>query len=240
MGAASIRWPGRNRIPALENGDLLTREEFERRYDAMSGLKKAELLEGKVHMPSPVRFVQHGEQDHDLALWLGFYRLHTPGVRSGTNSSIRLSPRDEPQPDGIMIIDPVCGGQAKIDKEGYIVGSPELIAEVAASSVSYDLNTKLAVFQWHKVKEYLVWRVFDQQVDWFAPQKSLYRRLKPDQAGMLKSKVFPGLWLDPKALIARDLARVLRVLQEGLASREHQAFVERLRKVAKVKRRKKS
>src|SRR5580692_489598 len=51
--------PGNGATPPLENGDRLTRAEFERRYDAMPRLKKAELIEGEVYMPSPVRHGQH-------------------------------------------------------------------------------------------------------------------------------------------------------------------------------------
>ncbi|MEB3275024.1 MAG: hypothetical protein VKJ85_14675 [Prochlorothrix sp.] len=38
--------PNRTVLPTLENGDRLSRPEFERRYQAMSHLKKAELIEG--------------------------------------------------------------------------------------------------------------------------------------------------------------------------------------------------
>ena len=47
-------------IPPLESGDRLTRAEFLRRYDAMPDLKKAELIEGVVYVPSPVRQKYHG------------------------------------------------------------------------------------------------------------------------------------------------------------------------------------
>ena len=46
-------------ILPLENGDRLTRKEFERRYALMSHVKKAELIEGVVYMSSPIR-VTHG------------------------------------------------------------------------------------------------------------------------------------------------------------------------------------
>lgn len=44
------------KILPLENGDRLTRSEFERRYHAMSSVKKAELIEGMVYMFSVLRF----------------------------------------------------------------------------------------------------------------------------------------------------------------------------------------
>jgi hypothetical protein len=45
---------------------------------------------------------------------------------------------------------------------------------------------------------------------------------------VIKSRIFPGLWLDMAALLTGEMAKVLTVLQQGLNSTEHQAFVERL------------
>ena len=123
-------------VPLLENGDHLTRDEFERRYEAMPDGKKAELIEGVVHMPSPVRLQQHGSPHADLVGWLIVYRAATPGVQVGDNTTIRLDLDNEPQPDALMMIEPACGGQARVDADGYVAGGPELVAEVAASSVS--------------------------------------------------------------------------------------------------------
>src|SRR5579862_5874805 len=98
-------------IPPLEPGDRLTREEFERRYDAMPNLKKAELIEGIVYMGSPVRLGHHG-QPHGIAMtWLGVYWGSTPGLYFGDNVSIRLDDDSMPQPDAVMIIEPARGGQ---------------------------------------------------------------------------------------------------------------------------------
>ncbi len=122
----------------LENGDRLTREEFERRYDAMPGLKKAELIEGVVYMPSPVRHRRHGHPHTRLVTWLGNYETDTPGVEAGDNGSIRLDLDNEPQPDGFLIILPERGGQARISDDDYVEGAPELVAEVSSSSASID------------------------------------------------------------------------------------------------------
>src|SRR5688572_30660554 len=92
-------------LPPLENGDRLTRPEFERRYEAMPHLKKAELIEGEVHMPSPVRMQHHGEPHADVITWLGTYRSATPGVRFGDNATVRLDLDNEPQPDALLRID---------------------------------------------------------------------------------------------------------------------------------------
>lgn len=216
------------KIPPLENGDRLSREEFERRYDAMPGLKKAELIEGVVYMPSPVRVDQHGAPHFDLIGWLANFRWATPGVIGADNASIRLDLANMPQPDACLFIDPARGGQARISADGYIEDAPEFVAEVAASSVSYDLGPKLEVFRRHEVREYLVWRVLDRQIDWFALRGRRFVRLPLDKSGVYRSKVFPGLWLDPEALIRGDTAALHAALQRGLASPEHADFVNRL------------
>ncbi len=219
---------GEGELPPLENGDHLSRDEFERRYDAMPHLKKAELLEGVVFMPSPVRQRRHGLPHVHLIGWLAQYLAATPGTEAGGDSTVRLDDDNEPQPDALLFIDPAHGGQAHIDADDYIQGAPELAAEVAASTASYDLHTKLEVYRRFGVREYLVWRVLNGQVDWFVLRQGQYERLAPDPQGLLKSEVFPGLWLDPAALVRGDLARVLLVGNEGIASSAHAEFVARL------------
>jgi hypothetical protein len=49
-----------------------------------------------------------------------------------------------------------------------------------------------------------------------------------DGDGIVRSLVFPGLWLDKDALLAGDLAQVLAILQQGIATSEHQTFIEQL------------
>jgi hypothetical protein len=63
----------------LEPGDWLSRDEFERRYERMPHLKKAELIEGIVYMPSPIRFQKHAEPHSQLTGWLTVYASETPG-----------------------------------------------------------------------------------------------------------------------------------------------------------------
>jgi hypothetical protein len=219
-------------VPPLEPGDHLTREEFERRYDAMPQVKKAELIEGVVYMPSPVRFRRHGGPHLRLATWLGVYEAHTPGVEAADNSTVRLDLDNEPQPDALMIVLPTHGGQALISADDYIERGPELVGEVAASSASFDLHTKLRVYRRNHVQEYVVWRVLDEAIDWFVLRQSQYERLPLSPAGYYQSEVFPGLWLDPTALARSDLATVLQVLQQGIASPEHAAFVARLQQAS--------
>ena len=220
--------PGNGAIPPLENGDRLTRAEFERRYDAMPGLKKAKLIEGEVYMPSPVRHGGHSHPHTRLVAWLANYETDTPGVEAGDNGSIRLDLDNEPQPDGYLIMRPESGGQARISADDYIEGAPELVGEIASSSVSYDLGKKLNAYRRNGVREYVVWRVLDRQVDWFVNREGRFEPMPPAADGILRSAVFPGLWLDPAALVRGDKARVKAVLQGGLDSPEHAAFVARL------------
>jgi Uma2 family endonuclease len=220
--------PGNGAIPPLENGDRLTRAEFERRWNAMPYLKKTELIEGEVHTPSAVRYRQHGHPHTRLVTWLGIYETDTPGVEAGDNSSIRLDVDNEPQPDGFLIVLPERGGHARISEDDYIEGAPELVAEIASSSVSYDLGKKLNVYRRCGVREFIVWRLRDREVDWFVNREGQFERLPPSADGILRSTVFPGLWLDPAALVQGKKALVMAVLEQGLKSPEHAEFVARL------------
>lgn len=230
-----LREPSR-RIPPLENGDRLTRAEFERRYTAMPHLKKAELIEGVVYVPSPVSFEQHGGQHADVMTWLGVYWAATPGVQVGDNTTVVLEGDNEPQPDALLRIAPTHGGQSRTIEGGYVEGAPELIVEVTATSASYDLHDKLDVYRRHHVREYLVWRVLDEAIDWFILRRGRFKRLPLASGNVYRSETFPGLWLDAAALVHGDLGRVLQVLQQGIASAEHAAFVTRLQQAAARRR----
>ena len=212
-------------IPPLQNGDRLTRDEFERRYFAMPDVNKAELIEGEVYMPSPVKNEFHGEPHSLITCWVVTYRGHTPGLGTGDNSTVRLDWENEPQPDVLMFVKPDHGGRIAIDADGYISGMPELVVEVSASTASIDLGRKRTVYQHHQVLEYIVWRVYDDAIDWFVFRDGDYTLLKADAVGVVKSVAFPGLWLDIPAMLQQDVAKVLAVLNEGLASPEHVAFV---------------
>jgi Uma2 family endonuclease len=216
-------------ILPLENGDRLTRAEFERRYDAMPDLKKAELIEGVVYMGSPVSHKRHSRPHFHLIGWLAYYEAATPGIEGGDNGSVRLDEENMPQPDCALFIQRARGGQSRVDEDDYIEGAPELVAEVASSSASYDLNAKLHVYRKHGVKEYIVWRVRNRAIDWFALRSGEYVRLVASPDGILKSEVFPGLWLDPAAMLDGNLARVLAVLDQGIQSPEHAEFAAKLK-----------
>ena len=216
-------------IPPLANGDRLTRQEFERRYANMPELKKAELIEGIVYMPSPVRFGHHGSPHAILVTWAGHYVARTPGLGFADNSTARLDEDNETQPDLLMLLPPHAGGRAKVDADDYVTGPPDLVCEIAASTVSIDLHAKLNAYRRNGVREYLVWRTEDEAIDWFVLREGRFDPLAAPADGFLRSETFPGLWLDPAALLRGDLPRLFAVLDQGTATSEHAAFVNRLR-----------
>lgn len=213
-------------IPPLENGDRLTRLEFERRYQAMPKVKKAELVEGIVYMASPLRMTQHGEPHASVMGWLLIYKAFTPGVQLGDNCTVRLDLDNEPQPDALLRIE--AEGQSTISQEGYVEGAPELIVEIAASTVSIDVNDKLKVYRRNQVQEYLIWRFEDNALDWFRLKNGEYILLKADEKGIIQSEVFPGLWLNSEALLTGNLIKVIETVQQGISTTEHQQFVQQL------------
>jgi len=216
------------KIPPLQNGDRLTRAEFERRYATMPRVKKAELVEGVVFMPSPVRLHQHAKPHAEMMGWLHHYKAATPGVELADNATVRLDVGNEPQPDAVLRILTAAGGQSRESADDYIEGAPELIAEIASSSASYDLHGKKRAYGRNGVREYLVWLVDEAQIHWWQLEDGNYVDL-PADGELVKSRIFPGLWLDRSALIRSDSAKVLEQLQRGIGSNEHKAFVTRLR-----------
>ncbi|MCX5981702.1 MAG: Uma2 family endonuclease [Nostocales cyanobacterium LacPavin_0920_SED1_MAG_38_18] len=215
-----------NLILPLESGDRLSRHEFERRYTESLHVKKAELIEGVVYVASPLRFQRHAEPHAKLVIWLGNYQIATPGVKLGIEPTIRLDQDNEPQPDGILFIDQSLGGKSRITADDYIEGSPELVAEIAASSAAYDLHDKKKAYRRNGIQEYIVWQSLEKKLNWFQLHESEYISLEPDADGVIKSQVMPGLWLAVPALLAGDMIQVLAVLQAGLNSPEHREFLQ--------------
>jgi Uma2 family endonuclease len=224
----TIQWiEGAEQLPPLESGDRLTRTEFERRYEAMPHLKKAELINGVVYVGSPVRVAGHARPHAYIITIIGNYILATPGTEIADNGSVRIDEDDnEPQPDVFLWIDAPGKGQARIDDDDYLVGAPELVIEIAASSASYDLHDKLEMYRYSGVREYGVWRTYQRKFDWFRLDGDKFRQIAPDEKDIITSTAFPGLWLNVKALLAGDLPAVMADLQAGLQSDEHRQFVE--------------
>ncbi|MCG5060547.1 MAG: Uma2 family endonuclease [Limnoraphis sp. WC205] len=233
------------KLPPLENGDRLIRPEFERRYQAMTNLKKAELIEGIVYMASPLRFKSHAEPHGYLITFLGVYQAATPQVEMGIEPTVRLDIDNEPQPDGVLRISPESGGKSTLSDDGYLEGAPELVIEIAvrpcgfvsrqgtrtkraASSAAIDLGDKKRAYRRSGIQEYIIWQVFEQKIDWLSLQNGDYIEFIPNEKGVIDSQVFPGLWLDINAMLQGDMQQVLAVLQSGINSDEHQEFVQQL------------
>lgn len=201
-----------NEVVTLESGDLLTRAEFHRRYRLRPDIKKAELVNGVVYVASPLRFEQRAEPTMTVGAWLGLYISLTPGVRGGHDATVLLTDDGEVQPDALLFWGSPRGANVRINDSSYLVGAPELVVEIAASSASYDLHDKLMLYERAGVLEYLVWRTEERAFDWFRLLDGAYVRIAPDAAGLIESSSFPGLRLNVAKLIAGDLAGVLAAL----------------------------
>jgi Uma2 family endonuclease len=196
---------------SLESGDHLTREEFHRRYLARPDIKKAELVEGVVYVASPIRIDRYAEPTGAVLLWLGTYAYQIPGLRFGDNGTAYLDGGNEVQPDAFLWR-PEPGG-ARLTEDGYFEGAPQLIVEVAASSVSYDLHDKKEAYRRNGVREYVVWRVLDRAIDWFRLHDGQYFLVEPAADGMVESSEFPGLRLHVESMLDGDLTAVLAHLR---------------------------
>lgn len=209
----------------LSAGDVLTLDEFLRRWEKMPNLWRAELIGGIVYMPSPLSRA-HGVMDNNVGAWLGVYKAATPGCEACDNSTW-LMEGDAPQPDTSLFVLPEYGGKARM-KDELLAGAPEFLAEICLTSAAYDLHQKLELYQKAGVREYLAVLVHEREVRWHRLSRRKFIVVPVPADGVHRSTVFPGLWLDGAALLAGDLARVLAVLQDGLKSPEHAAFVARL------------
>jgi hypothetical protein len=226
MSTVKRRPPSPPAIPLLVDGQRLGQAEFMRRYELTPPGFTAELIGGVVHVASPLSS-PHGRGSLQLTTWLGTYCARTPGVDGLADATTLMDELGVPQPDAQLRILPECGGQSR-DEGQYIGGAPELVAEVARSSRLFDLGAKRDDYERAGVREYIVVTLDTNDVHCHRRRGKKLVRVKPDRDGLYRSKVFHGLWLDPAALLKRDLAALLATLDRGLASPEHAAFVARL------------
>lgn len=217
---------GKARRPlTLQNGDFMTQKEFHRRYENYPEDEKFELIGGIVYMASPLGR-EHGTYHPHLSLVLSCYEAATPGVEVADNMTTILGEESEPQPDLMLRRLTEYDGQSHYNAKNYLHGAPELVAEIAHSSRAIDMNRKRLDYFEAGVQEYLVLCIEERELHWcHFPSR---QKLRPNRQGVWKSRVFPGLWLDGPALIARDSARLIATAQRGTASPEHAAFVKRL------------
>jgi Uma2 family endonuclease len=214
-------------LPPLEAGDHLDQATFHARYEAMPPDFRAELIGGVVIVPSPLR-LEHGVSHALVMGWLTHYWITTPGTQVWDNATAILGDDSEPQPDAALIIEPGSGGQTSVSKDGYAIGPPELIVEVASSSESIDLHRKRRDYERAGVLEYVVVVLRQHVVRWFVLQDGVYREVAADASGIFQSTVFPGLWLNASALLRLDGQQVMATLQHGLETPEHATFVRQL------------
>jgi Uma2 family endonuclease len=203
----------------MQAGDHLSASEFLRRYEAAGEDVKAELINGVVYIMLPAHFEAHGKPDSIISMWLSHYAAFTASVEHATAATVKLSRLDVPQPDSLLFVKAEALGNCRVTPDDYLVGAPEFVAEISASSASNDSREKLQAYLRAGVREYLIWRTYDQTVDWFVLREDEYVRFEPDGEGILRSPHLPGLWLNTKALLAHERREVLRSLDEGLKAR---------------------
>jgi Uma2 family endonuclease len=226
MPMSTVDHPQPRVMPALEAGQRLDQPTFHERYAAMPENTRAELVGGFVVMASPLRDL-HAETDRNLGGLLFLYKRSTPGVRSPTNATVILGPDLEVQPDSQLRILEELGGNSRI-VDGYVTGPPELVVEIGKSSRAFDLGPKKDEYEKAGVLEYLFVGIEPDEVRWFVRREGKFAEMAAGQDGIYRSEVFPGLWLDSNALFAEDLNRLIAVLEQGLATPEHAAFVDLL------------
>jgi Uma2 family endonuclease len=203
----------------------MRQKEFHRIYEQMPEDFKAELIGGIVYVASPLR-LPHATHHTPLGALFFTYETSTPGVESGDNATVILDDDNEPQPDLYLRILPEYGGQSRTTRKGYLAGPPELLAEIAHSSRALDLHAKKDLYAKAGVREYIVICVHERQFRWF--DLGSEKEYTPDAHGVIRSVVFPGLWIDSGALLARDGRQLMKTLQQGLETPEHAAFVAAL------------
>ncbi len=219
-------------VPPLVAGQQLDRATFHDRYEQMPAGTRAELVGGVVYMPSPLS-LDHGGTNHWVDVWLDYYTEYTHGLSIELNASALLDDEGEPQPDLLSRILPEWGGRAR-ESDGYLEGPPEMVVEIARSSRRFDLGPKYLDYERAGVLEYIVVGLEPDEVYWHLRRDHRFARVPADADGLYRSAVFPGLWLDPAALFAGDRRRLREVVDQGLATPEHAAFVAKL---AEAKRR---
>ena len=210
---AVLSKPPPTALPPLRNGDNLTREEFERRWDLHPEIKHAELIDGLVYLEVTVGW-DHGSRHILAGTWLGAYWGGRAGLQVCDNSTVRLPDGSEVQPDLLLRITEEAGGRSGA-VGGLIEGPPEFVFEVSASSAGYDLHQKFNAYERNGIREYVVWQLHENRLDWFVLREGRFEIVEPDASGVVESVHFPGLRLNVPMLLTGDLAGILRGLAAG-------------------------
>jgi Uma2 family endonuclease len=212
--------------PPLCDGDHLTRDEFLRRWEAMPDVRWAELIDGIVHMPSPISRM-HGDFHGRLSAWLAYYIAATPGVTFLPAATWLMTENSAPQPDLALSIPPELGGQSNIEGN-YAAGAPELLVEVSHTTSVKDTGVKQRLYERSGVREYLIVRPAKRKLTWNVLLDGKYQELGADADGLFRSRIFAGLWLSPKQLWNGDFQGMAATIRKGVATAEHTVFVRKL------------
>ena len=196
-------------VPPLRNGDFLTRDEFERRWDLHPEIKRAERICRRVYVEMSVSPL-HGKKHFTISTWAGTYTIRHPECEGLDNTTVRLGADSDPQPD--VMLRKVSGGSSE-ETRSAIEGPPEFVFELAASSAAYDLHDKKELYRVFGVIEYVVWQLYENRLDWFRLEDGKYVVVQPDSVGLIESVTFPGLRLPVAQLLEGDAAAVLAALR---------------------------
>jgi Uma2 family endonuclease len=207
----------------LVEGQRLDQPTFHALYQAMPQGTRAELINGVVYLPGPIGPL-HGSAKVSAIVWLGEYAEKTPGVQVLPHVTTCLGWKSEVEPDAQLRVLPECGGPTREEKD-LLSGAPELVVEVAETTRYHDLGPKFDDYERVGVREYVLRAIEPDEIHWFLLRKGRFVDLEPGPDGIYRSEVFPGLWLDPVALLAGDRRRVRAVVDLGCATPEHAAFV---------------
>ena len=232
----------------LYHGMRMRRPEYHRRYKRTPAGFRAELIGGRVYINQDADGRAGGDlwdepsgemmgtkrrhaRGHSLvSAWLNWYVDATidavPDLELGITPTVILADGSEPEPD--LTFRRITPEQETVEDEqfdGWMAGAPQLAIEVSDSTRRRDAGPKREDYERNGVPEYLMLDLPGRRVRWFVRgEDGAYVELAPGADGLLKSREFPGLWLDPAALLAGDRAALKAALAAGLASPEHAAF----------------
>ena len=227
----------------LRDGERIPPDEFRRRCGVLEAVGvdfRVEYVNGVVRMMPPPNFAGHTHPIRVMQGLLSAYTRQTPGVIDYTESGVTLPVEEtsaDVSPDLCLVVQPGRGGQMSVDDAGYFVGPPELVVEVANSSLSYDLGEKRDLYEAAGVQEYLVHATRERRLLMMRRDGDRFRTVMPDADGVLASRIFPGLVFDTAAIIADDIAAAEatldRVMQSPEVAAAHQNLVASLAEAAK-------
>ena len=212
-------------------GDRLSRAEFVSAGQSdPDRYQFAERIDGRLVMnAASVRREGHGRPNSRIVGLLVAYEVETPGVEVGDNSTAQIDDDHDPQPDAYLLVLPEYGGQVEFTESDFIRNAPEMIVEIAGHSLATDLGRKKAIYEADGCREYLVWATDERRFYCFRNGTGGFEEVSGGtHDGVFRSVVFPGLWIDMKALLADDLRAAMTTLRRGLESTEHAAFASEL------------